>query len=300
MEFGVHSETGKLRSVLMHRPGEEIKKVTKETLQQYHFRGVPNLSEMQNEFDDFTTILKNNHVKVVLLESLTEKTQSPNLYFTRDIASIAEKGLIVMNMAIESRREEPMIIRDALKKEIPVFVEIKKPGLLEGGDLVYIGDNAIGIGFGSRSNLQGIKKLIAKFKKTSIKEIVLLSLPSFRIHLDGAFMFVDNHLAVIHEPSVSHQHAQIIDDGNSSRKKPFLDYLRWKGFSTITISDEETKNFGTNIFSLGAGKVISYEWNTRVIKALEKRGLDVISIKGQELAKGGGGPHCMACPILRD
>jgi len=299
MEFGVHSEIGKLRSVLMHRPGEEIKKVTKETLQQYHFRAVPNLTKMQAEFDDFTTILKNNNVKVVLLESLTEKTHSPNLYFTRDIASITEKGLVVMNMAVEARKGEPKIIKEALKKEIPVHVEIKKPGLLEGGDLVFIDDDTIGIGFGPRSNIQGIKKLIGKFKKTSIKEFVLIPLPSFRVHLDGAFMFVGHHLTIIHEPSISHQRAQIIT-GNTSRKEPFLDYLRWKGIRTITVSDEETKNFSPNVFSIGAGKVISYEWNTRVIKELEKRGLDVIPIKGKELVKGGGGPHCMTCPILRD
>lgn len=299
MEFGVHSEIGKLRSVLMHRPGEEIKKVTKETLQQYHFRAVPNLAKMQGEFDDFTTILKNNHVKVVFLESLTEKTHSPNLYFTRDIASITEKGLIVMNMAVESRRGEPKIIKEALKKEIPIHTEIKNPGLLEGGDLVYINDDAIGIGFGPRSNLQGIKKLIGNFKKTSIKEIVLIPLPSFRVHLDGAFMFVDQYLTVIHEPSISYQPAQIIS-GHSSKKEPFIDYLRWKGIRTIIVSDEETKNFAPNIFSIGAGKVISYEWNTGVIKELEKRGLDVITIKGKELVKGGGGPHCMTCPILRD
>ena len=299
MEFGIRSEIGKLRSVLMHRPGDEIKKITKETLHQYHFRAVPNLTKMQNEFDDFTAILKENNVDVVLLELLTEKTHLPNLYFTRDIASITEKGLIVMNMAIEGRKDEPKIIKEALKKEIPVLVEIKKPGILEGGDLVYIDDDALGIGFGPRSNIQGIKKLISKLKKTSIKEIVLIPLADFRIHLDGAFMFVDNHLAVVHEPSICQQRAQIIE-GSSTRKEPFLDYLRWKGIRTITVSDEETKMFGPNLFSLGSGKVISYDWNTRIIKELEKRGLDVIPLRGKELVKGGGGPHCMTCPILRD
>ena len=299
MEFGIRSEIGKLRSVLMHRPGEEIKKVTKETLHQYHFRAVPNLAKMQDEFDDFTAVLKENNVEVVFLESLTEDTHSPNLYFTRDIASITEKGLIVMNMGAEGRRNEPKIIKNALKKMIPVHVEIKKPGLLEGGDLVYIDDDALGIGFGPRSNLQGVKKLISKMKRTSIKEIVLIPLPSFRVHLDGAFMFVDNHLAVVHEPSINQQRAQIIQ-GNSSKKEPFLDYLRWKGIRTITVTDEETKLFGPNLLSIGSGKVISYEWNTRIIKELEKRGLDVITIKGKELVKGGGGPHCMTCPILRD
>ena len=47
-------------------------------------------------------------------------------------------------------------------------------------------------------------------------------------------------------------------------------------------------------------KILIYEWNKRIIMELERSGIEVISIPGKELVKGGGGPHCMTCPILRE
>lgn len=299
MEFGVNSEIGKLRRVLMHRPGEEIIKVTKESLDLYRFRKVPNLSKMQEEFDDFTSILKENKVEVILLEDLTDELTSPNFLFTRDIIGVSPKGLLVMNMAVEGRKDEPKIIKKALKEHIPVHVEIKKPGLLEGGDLVFVDKNVLAIGYGPRSNLAGVKKLVKKIKRTSIKEIILVPLPPYRVHLDGAFMVIDHTLAVVHESSLRYKKAQIIK-GNSTKEEFFLDYLRLRGFRTIASSDDETKNFGPNILSIEAAKVISYAWNERIIRGMEKRGVEVILLEGKELVKGGGGPHCMTSPILRD
>ena len=58
--------------------------------------------------------------------------------------------------------------------------------------------------------------------------------------------------------------------------------------------------FGTNIVGLGGGKCVSYEWNERIIDILEEWGFDVISIPGSQLSIGGGGPHCMTAPILRE
>ena len=64
--------------------------------------------------------------------------------------------------------------------------------------------------------------------------------------------------------------------------------------------DTEIRVFGSNVLGLGDKKCVSYEWNERIIPLLEDRGFDVISIPGSQLAIGGGGPHCLTCPILRE
>jgi arginine deiminase len=78
------------------------------------------------------------------------------------------------------------------------------------------------------------------------------------------------------------------------------DYLKEKGVELLYADDTEVRIFGTNIVGLGGGKCASYEWNERIIGELGERGFDVIRIPGSQLSIGGGGPHCMTCPILRD
>ena len=299
MKFGVNSEIEKLRTVLIHRPGEEIKKVTSRTLDYYCFRTIPDLPKLQQEYDDFTKILKQAGVHIVFLENLIGEVKYPNMLYTRDILAVSNQGLIIMSMAVEGRSFEPQIVKEAMEKHIPVYIEISDPGKLEGGDILYFDNKTVTVGYGPRSNHEGLQQFIQGFQDRAIEEIICIPLADYRVHLDGAFMTVDHGLCVIHEPSVSVKEVSIVRK-EGIRRTYFMNYLREKGLDFISVSREETTAFGPNIFAIEPGKVISYEWNTRIIHELEKRNVEVIPIKGTELVKGGGGPHCMTCPILRE
>ncbi|NHJ49587.1 MAG: arginine deiminase, partial [Asgard group archaeon] len=67
MDYQIKNEIGKLKSIFMYRPASEIELVTKEMLENYRFRDVPKLPKMQEEFDDFISILKYEGVSIEYL-----------------------------------------------------------------------------------------------------------------------------------------------------------------------------------------------------------------------------------------
>ncbi len=70
----VTSEIGKLKKVLLHRPGDELLNLTPDTLQELLFDDIPFLPNAKKEHDEFAKALKKNGVEVVYLEDLMAET----------------------------------------------------------------------------------------------------------------------------------------------------------------------------------------------------------------------------------
>ncbi len=66
----VTSEIGKLKRVLLHRPGNELLNLTPDTLGDLLFDDIPFLPDAQKEHDAFAKALRDNGVEVVYLEDL--------------------------------------------------------------------------------------------------------------------------------------------------------------------------------------------------------------------------------------
>lgn len=70
----VTSEIGKLKKVMLHRPGEELENLMPEYLERLLFDDIPYLHIAREEHDKFAEILKQNHVEVVYLTDLLEQS----------------------------------------------------------------------------------------------------------------------------------------------------------------------------------------------------------------------------------
>lgn len=72
MEKGirVYSEIGKLRKVILHRPGEEINNLSPDTMHDLLFDEVPYLEQAIKEHDYFANIFRDNGCEVYYLEDL--------------------------------------------------------------------------------------------------------------------------------------------------------------------------------------------------------------------------------------
>lgn len=68
--MGASSEVGTLRAVLLHRPGDELKRLTPRNNDQLLFDGLPWVDRAQEEHDAFADLLRSRGVDVMLLSDL--------------------------------------------------------------------------------------------------------------------------------------------------------------------------------------------------------------------------------------
>src|SRR5918998_333513 len=74
MVLGANSEVGTLRAVLLHRPGDELRRLTPRNNDQLLFDGVPWVDRAQEEHDAFAELLRNHAVEVLLLADVLTET----------------------------------------------------------------------------------------------------------------------------------------------------------------------------------------------------------------------------------
>lgn len=76
METGIHntSEIGRLRRVMLHRPGGELENLMPEYLERLLFDDIPYLQEAQREHDAFADCLRGQGVEVVYLADLVAES----------------------------------------------------------------------------------------------------------------------------------------------------------------------------------------------------------------------------------
>src|SRR3954466_5941021 len=71
---GADSEVGRLRTVMLHRPGDELKRLTPRNNDKLLFDGIPWVSRAQDEHDAFAAALTEREVEVVYLTALLVET----------------------------------------------------------------------------------------------------------------------------------------------------------------------------------------------------------------------------------
>jgi len=87
--YGVDSETGRLRSVLVHRPGHELSRVTSRYCHQVFLDSPPWVARLQEEHDAFARILRQHGVDVLYVTELLQDALEYQAARTMAIESVA-------------------------------------------------------------------------------------------------------------------------------------------------------------------------------------------------------------------
>jgi N-dimethylarginine dimethylaminohydrolase len=282
-EWGVDSEVGRLIKVLVHRPGGEVSSVTE--ISKYRWKSRPDLEKMQKQHDEFTKILSENGVEVIELGTVgPDKADST---FVRDSMAMTPEGAIVSRMAMETRRgEEKYIAKRLAELGVPILRTIHGRGTFEGGNLTWLEPKTVLIGWGHRTNQEGIAQVEETLKLAGVERVVQIPVPTGYLHIDGFVSVIDKGMVLIYP----RQCPQYLSD-----------LLREKDFKVVaSYADEERDNFAFNTLAIRPGRVICTTGNPRTVEILRGEGIDVIETDVSEFMKCGGSVHCMTQPLLRE
>lgn len=293
--WGANSEVGTLRTVLLHRPGDEMLVIDEGKWNEeagalidedrrwyWRDRKGPDIPLMQRQHDLFAETLRQSGVEVVYLEK--RDMTRPKAVFTRDLGIAAPGGVILGRFAPTMRRgEEQNASMSLAGMGVPILRTIHGTGTFEGGNFSYIDRTHAAVGYSSRTNEEGIRQLGQVLETVGI-ELMAVPLTGYALHLDGAFAMVDRDKALVNVTKLPYW---------------FLEKLKELKIGMIDVHPDDNW-FAINCVPLRPGKVIMASGSDRTAERLAQNGVEAIQVEYSEILKNGGGPRCSSFPLIRD
>lgn len=282
--WSVASETGRLTDVLVCPPDHyrwlPINAIGRRTLAE---RGgaQPTPAEMAAQHRELVAALGEAGVRV---HALAPEPHLPHMAYTRDPSVVTPWGAVLCQLARPQRRGEYAPVLDwHLTGGGPPW-RLASAGTVEGGDVHLLRPGLAVIGVtGARTEEAGAAQLAAWLRAEGW-EVRLQPFDEHFLHLDVIFCMAAPGLAVACTDA--------LEEG-------FVAWLRARGIRCIPVSYRAAMALGCNILALGGGRVISARSSAEVNAALRAEGLAVLDPDLSLFTAGGGGPHCLTCPLGR-
>ncbi len=290
MQYGCQSMVEKIDTILLKRPENAF--FSQEHLnaqwEAFGYYGAPDYEKTLMEYCIFEEILK-QHVSSIHYLPKSEDVGLDSIY-THDPLKVTKKGAIYFPMGKELRGGEGAAVRAYLESQgVPTLGEIRAPGKMEGGDVVWLDEETVAIGRGYRTNDEGIRQFRA-LTAGFIRDCIIVPMPHAGgpeacLHLMSIISLVDRKKACVYS-----EYMPVF----------FREYLLEKGFTLIECEKEEYDYLGSNVLCLEPGVCMMIEGCPQIKNKMEAEGVFVYTYPGHELSyKGTGGPTCLTCPVRR-
>ena len=287
MQYGVDSEYGVLRDVLLGHPDYyrwvEAGPIIRRTMENAGRTGI--------KFDHALAMAQ--HQKMVDLYEAADVSchflDADEIlhrnFFARDSSVMTPWGPIICHMQLKCRRADyATAIAFYQRAGIPIW-RYSTAGHFEGGDLVIIEPGAALVGYGGqRSEREGAQQVVSWFREQGW-EAETVPISADFVHLDALLVPVAPKLAVAC--------VDALEDWT-------LEWLHAREFELIDVSYRYTKDLGVNLVSLGNKRILSMKGDSDVNSRLQARGFEVFAPDMSMFTLGGGGVHCLCQALRRD
>jgi len=293
--WGCTNDVGRLRAVLMHRPGAELSIVENKPMPEiggfgdpekgwyWMGRTMPDLAAMQRAHDAYTQLLRSEGVEVVLVGQAAPGAMKQ--IYTRDSVIGVPGGAIVTRLARRVRRGEELPVTRALAKVgCPILGTIHGAAVFEGGGFAFIDAKTAVCSQSIACNPEGVRQMESILGSLGVT-LIKVPMPGYRIHIDGSFIMVDIKTAIVNVNELPY---------------PFIEYLGQRGIKMIELPPEDSA-MSLNCLAVAPGRIIMHSNRSqRLSDRLSEAGITVLSCDYEPVELGGGGLHCSPAPLVRD
>lgn len=294
--WGVSNDVGRIRSVLMHRPGPEMgvvdpsKRIERigsygDLDEHWYFQSEapPDIPGMQAQHDGFVAALERRGVEVIRQEGVGDRMLKA--VYTRDPLQMVKGGAIVNRMGTRIRRGEELVTTRTLAKHgIPILRTLNGSAVMEGGTFAWLNATTAVIGCGVRVNREGARQVGEVLAAQGV-ELIVIDLVGYDIHIDVGFLMLDVDLALVNPMNLPYAFLQTLKD------------LR---IDTVEITPEDDGWICNGLAVAPRELLIPEGASERTLEELDRRGVAWEVIPYDLVQLNGGGLHCSTTPLLRD
>nr|WP_225954320.1 arginine deiminase [Kibdelosporangium phytohabitans] len=192
----VDSEVGTLRSVLLHRPGAELKRLTPRNNDKLLFDGIPWVDRAQEEHDAFAEVLRGRGVEVMLLADVLGKALEDGRARTTGVLTAVDERRLGYELADSLRSHLSSVDAKTLAHVLTAGMTFEELPVAEGASLVrrmhspydfaidplpnllFSRDSSVWIG--DRVAIASLA-MPARVRETSVLDLVYAYHPRFRL-----------------------------------------------------------------------------------------------------------------------
>lgn len=282
-DWGVDSEVGKLRAVLMRRPGKEIEGITDPAA--VAMKEIWDVGKVREQHDALAEIYRSHGIDVYYIEDMDENL--PNAIYARDLVFVTPEGAIIARPAAGCRiGEEVYAARQLAKIGVPIIKMVNGDGIFDGACCLWMDRKTCMLGYGKRCNASATAQVEEELRNIGVENLIKVEIPRGCAHLDSFMAFADLKVALVLKLAAP---------------DTIYNELEARDIKIVDIPDyEEFGRFCQNFVALEPGKIVMPTGCPKTVSALEKAGVECIQLDVSEIIKGNGAIHCMTAFLKRD